>query len=124
MGLCQLHFPLMLDLVRHDPSPQRMLQLQHTPRFPRANRVITHAKHKQAGQHRRWPPHLRVLSWRLRRRTCGLAAPAPGRAADPAEYYFRTTPVFEIGSEKYAWLNRTVAVGVGRRTPTGVAYTV
>jgi hypothetical protein len=46
------------------------------------------------------------------------------RDIDPSEYYFRTTPVFETGSEKYAWLNRIIAVGVGRRTPTGVAYTV
>ena len=46
------------------------------------------------------------------------------RNIDPSEYYFRTTPVFETGSEKYAWLNRIVAVGVGERTQTGVAYTV
>ena len=46
------------------------------------------------------------------------------RDIDPSEYYFRTTPVFETGSEKYRWLNRIVAVGVGRRTETGVAYTV
>ena len=46
------------------------------------------------------------------------------RDIDPSEYYFRTTPVFETGSEKYGWLNRIVAVGVGRRTETGVAYTV
>jgi hypothetical protein len=43
---------------------------------------------------------------------------------DPSLYYFRTTPVFETGSEKYGWLNRIVAVGVGRRTTTGVAYRV
>jgi hypothetical protein len=46
------------------------------------------------------------------------------RDIDPSQYYFRTTPVFETGSEKYGWLNRIVAVGVGRRTPTGVAYRV
>ncbi len=46
------------------------------------------------------------------------------RDMDPSEYYFRTTPVFETGSEKYGWLNRIVAVGVGRRTETGVSYTV
>ena len=43
---------------------------------------------------------------------------------DPAEYSFRTTPVFETGSEKYGWLNPIIAVGVGGRTPRGVAYTV
>ena len=31
----------------------------------------------------------------------------------PSDYYFRTTPVFETGSPKYAWLNHTVAIGVG-----------
>lgn len=46
------------------------------------------------------------------------------RDIDPSEYYFRTTPVFETGSEKYDWLNRIVSVGIGRRTATGVAYTV
>ena len=47
-----------------------------------------------------------------------------GEAVDPSEYYFRTTPVFETASEKYGWLNRIVAVGIGRMTPTGVAYKV
>jgi len=47
-----------------------------------------------------------------------------GENVDPSEYYFRTTPVFETGSEKYGWLNRIVAVGVGRFTPTGVGYKV
>ena len=44
------------------------------------------------------------------------------REIDPSLYYFRITPTFETGSEKYAWLNRLVAVGVGKRTPTGVSY--
>jgi hypothetical protein len=47
-----------------------------------------------------------------------------GEAVDPSEDYFRTTPVFETASDKYGWLNRIVAVGVGRSTPTGVAYEV
>jgi hypothetical protein len=70
--------------------------------------------------------HLIYVSYR------GIVAPSPevlerrarGEAVDPSEVYFRTTPVFETGSEKYGWLNRTVAVGVGRRTPTAVEYTV
>ena len=37
-----------------------------------------------------------------------------GEDVDASEYYFRTTPVFETSSEKYGWLNRTVAVGVGK----------
>jgi len=49
---------------------------------------------------------------------------ARGEAVAPSEYYFRTAPFFETGSEKYAWLNRLVAVGLGERTPTGVAYAV
>jgi len=37
-----------------------------------------------------------------------------GEAVPPADYYFRTTPYFETSSEKYAWLNKIVAVGVGQ----------
>jgi hypothetical protein len=47
-----------------------------------------------------------------------------GEAVDPSTYYFRTTPYFETSSEKYRWLNRLVTVGVGRRTRTGVEYTI
>jgi hypothetical protein len=43
-----------------------------------------------------------------------------GEEPDPAEYYFRTSPVFETGSAKYGRLNRLVAVGVGRRTASGM----
>lgn len=43
----------------------------------------------------------------------------------PSDYYFRTNPVFETSSPKYAWLNHTIAVGVGRFLPGGkVAYRV
>ncbi|MEO3973604.1 DUF3237 domain-containing protein [Streptomyces sp. CAU 1734] len=47
-----------------------------------------------------------------------------GEDVAPSEYYFRTTPRFETGSKKYAWLNRTIAVGVGRVTERGIAYHV
>jgi len=47
-----------------------------------------------------------------------------GETVDTSERYFRTTPVFETASEKYDWLNRIVAVGIGRTTPTGVGYKV
>ena len=47
-----------------------------------------------------------------------------GEAVDPPEYYFRTAPVFETASEKYGWLNRIVAVGVGKLAPNWVGYTV
>jgi uncharacterized protein DUF3237 len=44
---------------------------------------------------------------------------------DPAKYYFRTTPLFETGSTRYAWLNGIVAVGSGRLIEGGgVAYDV
>jgi len=46
------------------------------------------------------------------------------RDADPAKYYFRTSPVFETGSDKYAWMNRIICVGVGRLTNTGISYVV
>jgi len=47
-----------------------------------------------------------------------------GEDVDPAEYYFRTTPMFETSSEKYAWLNRVVAVSVGQFTAAAVLQTV
>ena len=47
-----------------------------------------------------------------------------GELVDPAEYYFRTAPLFETASDKYAWLNRILAVGIGRRMPGQVGYTV
>ena len=33
------------------------------------------------------------------------------------DHYFRTTPRFETGDPRYAWLNETVFVGVGRLLP-------
>lgn len=39
-------------------------------------------------------------------------------------YYFRTNPVFQTSSEKYRWLNHTIAVGVGKLTDKGVTYSV
>jgi len=39
-----------------------------------------------------------------------LVRPARGEAVDPQSYYFRTTPQFETGALKYAWLNDLVAV--------------
>ena len=45
--------------------------------------------------------------------------------ADPNDYYVRSTPVFETSAEKYDWLNRSVAVGVGRALAGNrIAYTV
>jgi len=49
---------------------------------------------------------------------------ADGEAVDPSEYYLRNTPFFETAAPKYDWLNRIVAVGVGRRMPDHAAYDV
>ncbi len=47
-----------------------------------------------------------------------------GDAVDPTAYYFRTSVVFETASTKYDWLNRIIAVGIGRRPPEGVVYEI
>ncbi len=47
-----------------------------------------------------------------------------GEDVDPSEYYFRTAPVYETASEKYGWLNRIVAVAMGRFAPNWVGYKV
>ncbi len=39
-------------------------------------------------------------------------------------YYFRIGVTFETADERYAWLNRIVAAGVGRRTANGVDYDI
>jgi steroid delta-isomerase-like uncharacterized protein len=49
---------------------------------------------------------------------------ARGEMVDTSEYYFRTAPLFETASATYDWLNRVLAVGIGRRTPRQVSYTV
>jgi hypothetical protein len=47
-----------------------------------------------------------------------------GEKVEPSEYYFRTAPFFETAAEKYAWLNRIVAVATGHRLPTGPVYDI
>ena len=47
-----------------------------------------------------------------------------GEAVDPGLYYFRATPYFETGSEKYAWLNGICAVATGERQASGPIYHV
>jgi hypothetical protein len=47
-----------------------------------------------------------------------------GEQVDPSAYYFRTTPYFETGAEKYAWLNRMCFVAKGHRLPEGPVYRV
>jgi hypothetical protein len=50
--------------------------------------------------------------------------PARRGDLDPADYYLRSTAVFETGAPAYAWLNDILAVGKGRLTPEGLAYDV
>jgi hypothetical protein len=53
-----------------------------------------------------------------------LAALARGETVDPAGYYFRTTPRFETGDARYAFLNRLLAVATGDRRAQGPVYTI
>jgi hypothetical protein len=53
-----------------------------------------------------------------------MARIARGEVVPPTEYYLRNTPYFETSAPKYDWLNRIVAVGVGRRMPDHAAYDV
>jgi hypothetical protein len=43
-----------------------------------------------------------------------------GVPVPPDSYYFRTTPRFEVASERIAWITRTVFVAVGIREPDSV----
>ncbi|MER5833918.1 DUF3237 family protein [Streptomyces sp. NPDC002130] len=52
------------------------------------------------------------------------ADPDERHRIDPADYYFRTNPLFETGAEPYAWLNGTVCVGSGYLVEGGIAYKV
>jgi len=47
-----------------------------------------------------------------------------GEEVNPTEYYFRTTPFFEVDSEKYAWLNHYLLVATCERHPTIVSIRV
>src|SRR5437764_13465266 len=46
-----------------------------------------------------------------------IAALGRGEIVDPASYYFRTVPRFEASMERYAFLNRIIAVGIGEPGP-------
>ena len=47
-----------------------------------------------------------------------------GEAVDPSLYYMRTTPRFETGDARYAWLNRMVCVASGERRKNSVSLEV
>jgi hypothetical protein len=47
-----------------------------------------------------------------------------GEVVDPALYYMRTTPRFETGDARYAWLNAMVCVATGARRAASVQLEV
>jgi len=48
-----------------------------------------------------------------------------GSELSPSDYYLRASVSFETSSPKYAWLNHTVAIGMGRFPAAGkVAYRI
>ena len=50
--------------------------------------------------------------------------PAKVAKLSPDAYYFRIAVTFETADDRYAWLNRVVAAGIGRRTANGVEYDI
>ena len=48
--------------------------------------------------------------------------PQPGQVSEYGDAYFMTTPHFETGDERYAWVNGLVCVAQGKRTAQGVGY--
>lgn len=59
-------------------------------------------------------PGVRVASADVTRRI------AAGESVPPSEYYFRSTPVFDVAPGPYGWLRRKVFVGRGVRKPDHV----
>lgn len=48
----------------------------------------------------------------------------PDDPAGAGRYYFRTCPQFETGDERYAWMNRIIAVSASRTGGGGVVHRV
>jgi Protein of unknown function (DUF3237) len=53
-----------------------------------------------------------------------IAALGRGEVVDPARYYFRTLPRFETSTDRYAFLNRIITVGVGEARPDGAVHRI
>ena len=53
-----------------------------------------------------------------------IARLTAGEMVDPALYYFRTTPRFDVGDSPHGWLRRQVFVGRGIRMPSEVILQV
>lgn len=49
---------------------------------------------------------------------------ARGEPVDPSQYYMRTTPWYETGDARYAWLNRIICVATGARRASAVELEV
>ncbi len=49
-----------------------------------------------------------------------MARLAAGEEVDPASYYFRTSPQFEVGPGPHQWLADNVFICVGKRWPAAV----
>jgi hypothetical protein len=49
---------------------------------------------------------------------------AKGEEVPADRYYFRITPVFETGCQKLAWINKLIAIGVGKKSPSAVSYDI
>ena len=65
-----------------------------------------------------------IRNWGLRRGPPEVIARlAAGERVDASEYYFRTSPVFETGAPRYAWLNGIIAVAAGERRADAVIIT-
>jgi len=47
-----------------------------------------------------------------------------GEGVHPSLYYMRTTPLFETGDARYAWLNRIVCIATGARRAAAVELDV
>jgi hypothetical protein len=53
-----------------------------------------------------------------------MNATVTGSATDWNDQYFRTTPRFETGDERYNWMTTSLFVAEGRRLADGVEYRV
>ena len=45
-----------------------------------------------------------------------------GQDVPLGDYYFYANPMFQTGDERYAWLNKVIAVARGRAIPGAVEY--
>ena len=53
-----------------------------------------------------------------------IAALGRGEAVNPSSYYFRTFSRFETSTDRYAFLNRMITVGMGEARPDGAVHRI